>query len=164
MRLLLDVDGVVANMVLALLNAIGSKSTPSDFPTWDVLKALPKEEHDRAIEVLEDPSFWLNLPLVEGAKRGVQELRDQGYEVVWVTAPWKSCPGWDEARRSWIRKHFGPDDEIIITADKQTVDGDLFIDDKPDNVESWKKAHPGKPAFLFNTPHNKDSDLRRCSW
>ena len=163
MKALLDVDGVVADFSSSILQAVGSKLSPQDHQQWDVMEFLTPDEKSRAREALSDIDFWLNLPLKDMAKQGVEKLRDLGFQIVWVTSPWTSCLGWDTARRSWLSRNFG-DDPVVITADKEHVDGDVFIDDKVENVEKWSRAHPDKRAFLFDAPYNRDSDLPRVSW
>jgi len=163
MKLLFDVDGVVADTRQALLDAAEIEKDP-DPKQWDLVKTLSGDEKDRAIEVMNDHNFWVNLPLKDGAKKAIRLLRAAGHEIVWVTSPWKSCFGWDTARRIWIREHFG-EDSVITTRDKYHVDGDVFIDDKVDNVEKWRKTHPGKKAFIFDAPSNQDyTGAPRFSW
>jgi 5'(3')-deoxyribonucleotidase len=124
-----------------------------------VLDELGPEEKDRALSILEDPLFWRHLPLIPGAQEGVRALEKAGYEIIWVTAPWKSCVGWADARREWLDEHFGLEEKghgYIPTAEKSAVDGNIFIDDKPENVRDWAMEHPHRRAFLFITPRTKN--------
>lgn len=164
MKLLLDVDGVVADFIGSLLETINSKLQPSDIKEWGFLEILPSDERAKAEAVLKKPSFWRNLPLLDGAKEGVQELRDRGFEITWLTSPWESCPGWDRARTEWVHHHFDERDPVIVRKDKEKVDGDVFIDDKPDNIEKWQKAHPNKKAFIFDAPYNQKCMAPRMDW
>jgi 5'(3')-deoxyribonucleotidase len=138
-----------------------------DFPTWDIFDQLPDSKKRHAYSILSKQSFWANLPLVDGALKAVKHLKDFGHEVVWVTAPWKSCRGWETARRAWIKHHFG-NDNVIVTSKKGEVpmgEGDIFIDDKPDNIDEVRKAHPSVRCFIFDTAHNKKyTDAPRFSW
>jgi 5'(3')-deoxyribonucleotidase len=163
--ILIDVDGVAADMVGDLFPRVDPELKREDFPDWDIFDDLPDAQRKKAYEVLKDPEFWANLSLVDGAKKAIKHLKNFGHKIVWVTAPWPSCARWDEARTSWIRKHFGDEDEIRITSDKEKVEGDCFIDDKPDNIDDYKRAHPNAKVFIFDTPHNrKYTGAPRFTW
>lgn len=163
-KILLDVDGVVSDMVPTLFEEMSGDLKVEDFPDWDIFSQMTKEQQDEAYKILEDPLFWTNLPLIDGAKKAVRLLKAAGHDIVWVTTPWDSCRGWGDARRFWIRENFG-DDRVVATHDKEKEDGDVFIDDKPSNVKRWAAAHPDKKAFIFDTPHNKKyTGAPRFSW
>ena len=163
MKFLSDVDGVAADFVQRVLDVTGSPLRPEDITQWDVLGMLSVEQREDAIEAMSSPTFWASLEVLDGAKRGVDHLVGLGHELVWVTSPWDSCPGWDVARRGWLREHFGEHD-VIITSAKHHVVGDVFIDDKPKHVVDWQKAHPDKRAFLYDAPHNRGTSLPRVTW
>jgi 5'(3')-deoxyribonucleotidase len=152
-KILIDVDGVVADLKAAILDELQVEDP--DPWKWDFIKKLEPSDQEEAHAALDEMEFWERLPLVEGAKKAVKVLKNAGHTIVWVTAPWTSCQGWDVARRSWLNNHFG-NDKMIVEADKEKVDGDVFIDDKVENVEAWKKAHPNKKAFIFDQSYNKD--------
>jgi len=161
----IDVDQVAADMLGDLFERMGGDLKPEDFPNWGVYEDMTKEDREKAYKIMKDPEFWANLPLVDGAKKGVKHLKDFGHEIIWVTAPWKSCPRWEDARRSWIKRHFG-NDKVIVSADKEkSVKSGVFIDDKPDNVDDVKRANPNVRCFIFDTPHNKKySGAPRFTW
>jgi 5'(3')-deoxyribonucleotidase len=164
-RFLCDVDNVVADFTGGVIKASGTSKKREDFNVWDVRKVLSKEEWKRAEEAMGHPGFFLNLELVDGAKNKVRELKARGLEFIWVTAPWEGCTEWDSARRFWIRENFGSDDAVIITKDKEHIEGDIFLDDKPENVEKWLKAHKDKQAFIYDAPYNQGYDLvPRVTW
>lgn len=163
-KILIDVDGVTADLVTAVYEAIDSDKDPKSLRQWDFLELLSKEQESHARELMNSPDFWSGLPVIDGAKRAIKHLKDFGHQIVWVTSPWESCLGWETARRNWIRNNFG-DDDIVITRDKGHIQGDVFIDDKPQNVEEWKKANPQGKALLFDAPHNREVyHLSTFSW
>lgn len=161
-KILIDVDGVVADFTNTLLDELQVKNPA---PTkWNFIKELDTETKEEAEAILEDEEFWGGLPLIDGAKKAVRLLKAYGHDIVWVTAPWTSCARWEEARRFWISEHFG-DDEVIVASDKSDVPGDIFIDDKPDNVRAWQKANPNKKAFIYDQPYNRDyHGAQRFDW
>lgn len=153
-KILIDVDGTVAETRESLIERSGLGTDP--FPEeWDLIGALKGDDKMKAIRVMNDPDFWSNLPLMDGAKKGIRLLKAYGHDITWVTSPWRSCLGWSDIRRFFIKENFG-DDPVIITSDKEKVPGDIFIDDKVKNVEKWKKAHPDKKAFVFDAENNKN--------
>lgn len=162
-KILIDVDGVVADTRESLVERMGWARDPAP-GEWDLIGTLKGEEKERAVEIMNDRNFWANLPVKDGAKKAVRLLKAYGHDVVWLTSPWRSCLGWDDARRFFIGENFG-DDPIIIDNEKSHYDGDVFIDDKVDNVEKWKKAHPGKKALIFDAENNRDyTGAPRFDW
>lgn len=159
-----DVDGVVADFTGGLIEAAELDRKREEFVHWKLERSLTSEEMVRVREVLDDPTFYLDLPLIDGAKSKVKELKDRGYVFVWVTSPRWSCIGWDTARREWIRRHFG-DDPVMITKDKQHADVDVLIDDKPANIQAFLSERPDKKALLYDAPYNKEfEEVPRVTW
>lgn len=166
--ILLDVDGVAADFVEGLEKALDYRLGNHERKEWDFLKVLPSEHRSRALVHLSNPDFWRNLPVIEGAKRGVDYLEDLGYEISWVTSPWTSCDSWEAARRDWLNKHFDWERQghhYIPTSSKHKIKGDVFIDDKPKNVIDYKAAHPYAVAFIYDQPYNSSfCDAPRFTW
>lgn len=168
MKILLDVDGVVADFVKGLEMVLGHTFSSEDKKHWAVHNRLDRATRNQALEEMADAHFWESLPLMEGAKEGVNYLETMGHQIVWVTSPWPSCESWDSARAKWLEKHFdiiGKKHHLIIAADKSDVKGDVFIDDKPSHVREWSKKHPEKKAFIYDAPHNQNiADFPRFTW
>lgn len=156
---LVDVDGVVADWLLAIMCELCSDRRDEDFKGWEILSQLDDEDRELALSVMESPEFWRHLPVMKGAKEGIRELEKAGYRITWVTSPWRGCTGWEDARRGWLNEHFDMEERghgFIPTAEKHMVDGNIFIDDKPENVRKWAMEHPHRRAFLFVSPRTKD--------
>lgn len=168
MRIVMDVDGVCADFTGYLLRSIGSRLRPADVTTWQVLDLLTLSERTKALALLDTTRWWIGQPTLPGARHGVALLRDAGHEIVWATAPWQTCIGWDVARRSWLRNNFGADPrDVVITQRKELVAGDVIIDDKPENVSAWHQEAEIGLAFLFTQPYNAAEPWiaeRRFTW
>lgn len=166
--ILLDVDGVVADFTKGLEDAVGHKFSAEDLKSWDLIGKLDPEQKEEALRVLSGPAFWRGLSVVDGAREGVRYLENMGFEITWVTSPWPSCESWESVRREWLDEHFGLETQghhYIPTSSKDKVVGDVFIDDKPENVDTWRKAHPDKRAYIFDAPHNKSYEKApRFTW
>ena len=77
------------------------------------------------------------------------------FDVYYATSPWWSCVGWETARRAWLEEHFDATrEQVVITTDKSILGGDVFIDDKPENVSGWQDANPGGQGFLLQATYN----------
>lgn len=157
---LIDVDGVVADIVEATLQIVGkttkSKQNLQDHcQEWGVWNTFRGWEYDTIMQCVHQPHFWRNLPLIEDAKFGIDALRRAGNQITWVTAPTWECPGWCDARVEWIHKYFGKGSNIIIAGDKRHIHGDIFIDDKLENVLAWKKTWEWGTPILFDAPYNR---------
>ena len=158
MDYLIDVDGVCGKFAEALLDAIKPEFPQEKMVEWDILKGyFNEDERRRATHLLARPEFWADLDVVDGAQDAIKTLRGLGHSIKWVTAPWVSCPSWETVREQWIHRNFpGSDGEPIeFRADKEKVDGDRMVDDRPSNIEDWQRAHPEGKAFLFRTQFNQ---------
>lgn len=162
---LVDVDGVVADIVKATLQIVG-KSTESakdieqhcyEWNVWDTFRGW---EYDTIMQCVHQPHFWKNLPLIKDAKFGINALGRAGHKITWVTAPTWKCPGWCDARVEWLHRHFGGDMNIIIAGDKRHIHGDVFIDDKLENILAWKETWEWGTPILFDAPYNDYSGDR----
>lgn len=77
-----------------------------------------------------------------------------------MTAPLLHCPTWESERREWLRCHFGfKARDVIFTARKDLVHGDVLIDDKPEHVKEWSLRW-GKCAVLWAQPYNSARDCQ----
>jgi len=166
--LLLDVDGVVADFIRGMEEKAGFKFTEEQLKTFYCDRQVSPTKRSKIYEIARDPSFWESLPLIEGAKEGLRHLNALGYKITWVTSPWKGCEGWEEARKAWLNKHFDIDrmgQEVKVMSDKSEVDGDIFIDDKVDNIRDWKKNHSKGRAYIYDAPSNKNfHNAPRFTW
>lgn len=75
---------------------------------------------------------------------------------------------WVFERTEWLKEHFDIDlRHVIHTSSKYLVHGDVFLDDKPDHVEGWRREHPNGLAMLWHTSNTRTlgmDDLRVKSW
>jgi 5'-nucleotidase len=160
MRLAVDVDGVLADHVPAVLSQLRAEhdeftKAKSEMTHWD--EPLPELNTSLkpAIEAAEsEPAFIRNMPPVEGAIKGATELADRGYELVIVTArPEAILP----ATHEWLEAHNIPHrrKESLSTRNemKTIADAEILIDDFPGHIRDF--AADGKDAILFVQPWNK---------
>lgn len=169
MRILLDVDGVVADFVPHLIRRIKPvlKSTGKPLRKCDVTQwaFFDLAEDRKAIEAeLAKPDFWATLPLVRSARAGFRTLVDAGHEIVWCTAPWDGCEDWNEIRFAWVTEKLPGATRFVVTQYKSKCGGDAIIDDKVENVVAWRREHPKGHGVVFRQPWNRRYDGTRMNW
>lgn len=180
MRILLDVDGVLADFVtpaLKIINTITERDCttnawlPEDITQYDVIRAcqLTAAQAKCWQAAISAPGFCANLELYPGVLEALKVLRTIG-EVVAVTTPFdngtgQAAPYWMVERYDWLLAHGFRAREIIFTNDKSHIGGDVFVDDNAHHVDLWKyrqKNPAGAVArpYLHSRPWNlNDRDL-----
>lgn len=154
-RILIDVDGVLADSTSQVLNAIhaltGLAFLPEHVTDWSYAEALGLTEEDerQAWELVGED---LDFPLYPGAVEAVADLALIA-DVVFVTSPHPAIPGWVNARDAWLDKHFG-DVPVVHTNHKYLIPGRVLIDDKLSNVTEWAGANPEGVGILWGQPWN----------
>ena len=167
---LLDVDGVVAEFIghtLTMLAALGCPSTlvpaQNTQPHWDYWQDwIPDDWKQPLMAATRRPGWCLSIPVLPGAQEGVRALQDIA-DVYFVTSPMAGSEYWHMERMQWLRNHFGATDkQVIFCETKHRVLGDVFVDDKPANVDSYAVHHAaptdgrtrGAHVFLWEQSYN----------
>lgn len=151
-RILLDIDGVVADLVGALCEEVG-EITPKDFHTYSFDDCGFEGWKLRAMKVcMSTPGFCANLPLYPGAQEFCDRLQELG-DVVAVTKPYPTGQTWAYEREDWcwrigIRK-------VIHTSHKECIKGDLLIEDSADNAARWYDEWSNGRVVLIDRPWNQ---------
>jgi len=165
MKILLDVDGVVADMLPYIISYAKLEISIEDIRHWNFFLDLNESDLVKAKEAMVSYDFWRSLPIIEGAHEGVKTLESYGHDVYWLTALYRPCLDYPRARIEWLEENFDVhQDNIVITRTKALVSGDIFIDDKIENLDSWAGANKEGLAFLHEYHYNKDSPHHRFSW
>jgi 5'(3')-deoxyribonucleotidase len=149
-RVLLDVDGVVADFVQLMVNAVRNLNfcdIPINWrPTkWDVAKELKltDKQEDEVYDVLRLPGSAKMLLPFPGAVEGVKRIASM-FDVAFVTTPVEGSQTWCFDRTEWLITHFGEElgNRWVFTDHKYLVFGDFLVDDKPENCLEFKRAWP----------------------
>lgn len=133
--LFVDMDGVCCCF------ETGVKSLEPTMP-WD------RENVDRVCEA--NPRVFLDLPLIEGAKEALDELKEL-YDIYFLSAPMWNVPESFMDKRIYLEQTFGPwvEKRLILTHRKDLNTGDFIIDDRLVNgVSEFKGEH-----IHFSTEH-----------
>lgn len=170
-RVLLDVDGVLADFPQAVIDWLNSLKLGclyrlEDVREHDILKNFGLESlQARLDQWCIDTDMCRELPVYEGAQAFVEELKSFA-DVVVVTAKYKKVPNWCSAREAWLEQHFGiHPDNVIHAKRKECVSGNMLLDDKLRNIDAWRVAwgHQGV-ATVFDRPWNQGLQLRVTSY
>lgn len=159
---LVDCDGVLADFTSAALELVyevtGRRYPPSDVTTWEVFDSIPEPLAQKEVyRRLKGQGGCLGIPVYPDAKEGIARLREFAHIIV-VTSPFKGSETWAHERELWLEQYFGTDIDYVIHARrKERVHGDIFIDDKPEHIDSWLSywVHSGREpdalALLWET-------------
>lgn len=157
-RVLLDVDGVLADFISAIREQL---CLPENWAPrqWALeadalIRALPP---GRLSDVLSRPGLAAGLRPYPDAREAVEMLRSAQHDVWFCTSPMRSSPTWCYERANWLVKHFGEEQggKVIFTTAKHLVRGDVLIDDHPGNVALFRES--GRDAYLIGRPWNGGS-------
>jgi len=166
LRVLFDSDGLVSGFVEHYLRTVGSDKTRESIRDWDIFAAVTTQQKAEGMRAMGDPDWWLSIPVLPGSQEAVERVRRAGHTIYWITTPWDDCKGWMWARKKWFKNHFDESRHRVIPVhDKWIIGGDVFSDDRAQNVVEWSINNKSGRAILFDAPWNKDSTCdTRMSW
>jgi 5'(3')-deoxyribonucleotidase len=164
--LLLDCDGILSDYVgnaLLLLKQQSGIVVPREAVTsWEVTDHFPSEaeRHKPTVKALIKGRLGCkSIRPYDEAKAGFAKLAELA-DIVIVTSPMAGSPTWMSEREEWLALHFGIHPHDVIHAHKKHhVVGDIFCDDRTENVVAWAKAHPRGLALLWHARYNEKDPI-----
>ena len=160
MKIAVDVDGVLADHVSAVLSRLRTEyesvdRTKSGMNHWD--EPLPELDTSLKQEINTaelDQDFVRDMPPIEGAVKATNILADQGHELVIVTArSEESLP----VTHQWLEANCIPhnvEKSLSTRGQRKTIsDASVLIDDFHGHVRDFADA--GKYSILFIQPWNE---------
>jgi hypothetical protein len=127
MKIIVDIDDVLADTVAALVREWG----PAEDPTSESLQDFfPGVDYQLA---LQDPAFNLSIPPVEGSVEGVMRLVKVGHTILYLSA---RIPGLTDATLEWLNTWQFPGAQLHCVGREakqamlRTQPYDLLIDDQ----------------------------------
>lgn len=168
--ILIDVDSVVADLVNPSLEIMNERFPDEKVKYEDIVEfyfldhekynIINKKQSDFIKGMWNQPYFAFRLPLIEGAKEGVEELKKLG-NVFFITSPWPTSRTWCFDRASWIEREFDVGhDNVIFTGHKELVKGDVLIDDCPKYIRQWGDEGNQDKVVILDHPWNRKEDLK----
>lgn len=156
MKIALDVDGVLADVIESWLNynnKIRSPISKEEITNWDFWKKFNINRYDFYKELTMCWKNWSTLPPMEpNLSKITQTLSEYGHVDI-VTARELST---DYFVKNWLKLHGVVYENYVSVVDgtmKADLDYDLFIDDSPLNAEKFLENK--KDFFLYSQPWNK---------
>lgn len=154
---LIDLDDTMTHLCRAWcrwLNAIhGTNVSENDITGWKISDYFPTLTEDQVFRPLHTDSFWREVEPMVDAPKYIKKLMDEGFEVYICTA---SLFDTIKSKFEHVLGRYFPFiswNQVIVTKNKQLVNGDILIDDGIHNLEGgrYKKV-------LMSAPHNRDYD------
>lgn len=157
MKIALDVDGVLADIILVWINEYNRKYNKSitreTIRNWDFWKELGVDKYEFYYQLSNCWSQWKNVPPMESNIAEVVAKLNSMSVVDIVTARDQ-----DSTRHviDWLEYNKIKYNEYVAVPDgrdKANLDYDVFIDDSPHNA--MRMAAKGRSVLLYDQPWNK---------
>ena len=167
MKIALDVDGVLADVIISWLkysSSVRPKIEKYQIINWEFWKEFKIDPFDFYAELGLCWKNWMSIPKTEPELSSVtKSLSDIG-QIDIVTARERST---DNFVKSWLDYHDISYDNYVSVIDgpmKADLDYDVFIDDSPLNAEKFLKND--KKMILYSQPwndHIQENKIHRVS-
>lgn len=175
MRVLIDVDGVVADLMGGFEHFIrerhGLELYPREITTFHIVKSPAHEWLHAKIDLdtqladfLAHPNCYGHVDVIDGSQIVIDGFLKQGFEIAFITATLKESPESYAPKFRWLAKHF-PGVPVIScpSGQKHWLKADFGIDDRFDTCQRWSSA--GTTPLLFRQPWNEAPEgVRSFNW
>ncbi len=171
MRILVDMDGVLADLEGEFFRRWQERHADKSFVplqarTTFYIKDEYSDEHRPFVEeILCEFGFFRSMKPIPGGAAALKEMRAEGHQVFICTSPLERYENCVLEKYQWVEHNLGAEwvGQLVLTADKTILDGDILIDDRPElhGVE----PQPRWEHVLFDQPYNRNvTDKRRLTW
>ena len=151
-------DDVLWNLISPWISTInkmyGTNVTDNCITDWKIAKFFPTLTAEQVYSPLFADGFWDKMQPPTDGQWFIQQLLDEGHKVKIVTATFsENVPV--KMRRFFELYPMLSWDDITVTSDKQSVKGDILIDDAPHNLErgDYHKILVSRPHNLYYDTH-----------
>ncbi len=167
MKIALDVDGVLADVIQSWLNynnSVRQEIFKHEITDWDFWKKFQINRYDFYSELSSCWKNWNSIPPTEGNLSEITKNLLNFGQVDIVTARERST---DSFVKNWLNHHQISFDNYVSVIDgpmKAELDYDVFIDDSPLNAQ--KIIDNKKKIILYTQPWNQNishNDIQRIS-
>lgn len=166
MRILIDVDGVVADLMkgfdLWMRARHGVSLGVENMVTHRISLSPNHRELHAALDLdimlrdfLSTPNVYQDwVEPIDHACTAITTLRAKGHELGFVTATLHSAPSSYGSKLRWLNDTFGRIPMLCVqSGEKHWVSGDYAIDDRYDTCERWRAS--GVTPLLFRQTWNE---------
>jgi len=153
MTLFVDMDEVIADTYTAHLELYNQEFnqslTTEQCMGMEVWQNVPKNHQDSVRNHAYRRGFFRDLKPIANSKEVLMKLYAK-YDV-YIASAAMQFPNSLEEKSDWLDEHFPfiHWKNRILCGDKHVLNGDVLIDDRSYNLESFKGR-----ALLFTSPHN----------
>ena len=152
LTILVDLDDVLWDLVspwVAAINKIyGTSVSSRDITDWEIVRFFPSLTKEQVGAPLFIKGFWDGMQPEAGGQWFIRQLLEDGHKIKIVTATLcENVP--EKMKRLFELNPMLTWDDVVITSEKQSIKGDVMIDDAPHNLMggNWMK-------ILYSRPHN----------
>lgn len=173
MVILVDLDGICADMVGALIDAYNTYEAEGgqevDVSTCENYRLEDWTPLGKDLwKFVNTPGFYRSLPELPGAVDALGRLKAAGHDITILSSPGDN-PRAATEKLLWVQDHmpFLSYRDIILTPKKHICRGDIFIDDDPNKVVAMRESWPSTKIFGIEWPYNRKAkgfDLLAPSW
>lgn len=154
LTVLVDMDDTIEGLLQAWVDYLnkrhGTTVNKDDVTEWDVSLFFPGIPKTKVYEPLYEDDFWKTVKPFDTAAEYIQRLMNDGHKVLVVTT--SDYRTLRSKMENVLFKYFPMFtwNDVIITAHKQLVKGDVLVDDGVHNLigGSYEK-------LLMDAPHNR---------
>ena len=167
MKIALDVDGVLADVIQSWLNynnSIRQEISKQEISDWDFWKKFKINRYDFYAELSSCWKNWMSIPPTETNLSSTTKNLSKLGQVDIVTARERST---DSFVKNWLNHYDISYDNYVSVIDgpmKADLDYDVFIDDSP--LNALKIIQQKKKIILYSQPWNQhilDDQIHRVS-
>lgn len=153
--LALDCDGVLSNFVERYLHFYNQLSeyqwSMEDFEDFDMFKEIGAS-WKTVDSIIHQKNFVYEMEFMSPETPHIVSELKKKYDLYILTSPWQSSPLWMNERCLWLKDRLGIEtSKVIQTASKHLIAVDVFVDDKPGNLET----SIAKTRIVYDAPYNK---------
>jgi hypothetical protein len=156
MKIALDVDGVLADVIQSWLNynnSIRQEISKQEISDWDFWKKFKINRYDFYAELSSCWKNWMSVPPTETNLSSTTKNLSKIGQVDIVTARERST---DSFVKNWLNHYDISYDNYVSVIDgpmKADLDYDVFIDDSP--LNALKIIQQKKKIILYSQPWNQ---------
>lgn len=164
MIILVDIDNTITNMNHIWLKYINNEYKTSykysDITHWGFFNELEAQGKD-VFSFLHIPQFWKDITVYPNAVFALEHWAKRGHQVYLATASDIFSPSFHIKMEQTLKpfsSHLINQNNIIVTNNKELINGDVLIDDKLETIEKWVKL--GKMGFIPDQPWNRNYEAK----
>ena len=154
LTILVDMDDTLENLLEEWVKFLNEEHNLrvdiNNVTNWDMSKTFTMLSRQEIYAPLFNKSLWERVKPLPGAVQYVNRLIKDGHRVVIVTASHQDTVSIKLNDVLFKYFPFFTYKDVIITSQKQLINGDILIDDAPHNLEGGKYK-----GILMTAPHNK---------